>query len=317
MKQLITTLIIVALIAVGAYFLIQYTFNTTTPSAPTPEEQQPDDITNGMAQPLGNEQPKETAELKATSTTVEKNTIIGTSVNGHDITAYQYGTGDTELLFVAGIHGGYEWNSVLLAYALMDYLKSNPDVIPTNEQVTVIPVLNPDGLYTTVGTAGTFTASDVPASIDKQIAGRFNGNNVDLNRNFDCDWQASGTWQNKTVSGGSAPFSEPESKAFMDYVDAHSPTAVVVYYSAVGGVFASNCHNGILPETSTLTNLYANASGYKAYENFNFYKVTGDAVNWLAKNSIPAISVLLTNHQDIEWTKNKAGVDAVLSHYGK
>jgi hypothetical protein len=38
-------------------------------------------------------------------------------------------------------------------------------------------------------------------------------------------------------------------------------------------------------------------------------------VNWLAKENIPAISVLLTNHSDIEWTKNKAGIEAILSHY--
>jgi len=31
--------------------------------------------------------------------------------------------------------------------------------------------------------------------------------------------------------------------------------------------------------------------------------------------NIPAISVLLTNHTDAEWTKNKAGVDAVLQYF--
>ena len=42
---------------------------------------------------------------------------------------------------------------------------------------------------------------------------RFNADGVDLNRNFDCDWAPTGTWQNKTVSGGTAAFSEPEAAA--------------------------------------------------------------------------------------------------------
>src|SRR3989344_8041800 len=51
--------------------------------------------------------------------------VIGTSVQGRKIEAYTYGNGDTNLLFVGGIHGGYEWNSVLLAYQFMDYLAGN------------------------------------------------------------------------------------------------------------------------------------------------------------------------------------------------
>jgi len=91
----------------------------------------------------------------------------------------------------------------------------------------------------------------------------------------------------------------------------------MVWYSAAGGVFASNCHAGILPETKTITKKYADASGYPAYESFDFYATTGDMVNWLAKNNIPAISVLLTNHTDVEWTKNKTGIDALLKYYAQ
>lgn len=247
----------------------------------------------------------------------EKETVIGSSVQGNEITAYHYGQGDTELLFVGGMHGGYSWNTVEVAYELMDYLDKNEGVVPENIRVTVIPVLNPDGLQKIVGTTERFSVDSVPENQVDTIPGRFNANTVDLNRNFDCDWQASGTWQNKTVSGGSAPFSEPESQALKNYVENNNPKAVVVWYSSVGGVFASNCHNGILPETTVLTNLYANASGYKAYENFDFYEITGDAVNWLAKNNIPAISVLLTTHDDSDWDRNYKGFTAMLEHYSK
>lgn len=247
----------------------------------------------------------------------EGKTVIGTSVEKRDITAYHYGNGDTEMLFVGGVHGGYSWNTALLAYELMDYLEANPSVIPKNIRVTVIPVLNPDGLYKVIGATGRFMATDVSISKDTQISGRFNANGVDLNRNFDCDWQSKGIWQSTSVSGGAKAFSEPESKALRDYAETRKPHAVVIWYSAAGGVFASNCHNGISPETNTIMNAYANASGYPAYDKFDFYEITGDATNWLAKNNIPAISVLLSTHEDIEWNKNRAGFEALLEHYAE
>jgi hypothetical protein len=197
----------------------------------------------------------------------------------------------------------------------MDYLEGNPNIIPSGVMVTVVPVLNPDGLFETVGTADRFTEGDVPSGEGATIPGRFNANGVDLNRNFDCDWQSTGTWQSREVDGGSAAFSEPESQALRDYVEAHRPRAAVVWYSAAGGVFASDCHGGVLPETIEITNLYADASGYRAYESFDFYTITGDMVNWLAKEGIPAISVLLSTHDDVEWEENRAGVEALLEHY--
>jgi len=309
MKQFTPILIVVILIALGAayWFLLR-------PAAQAPVDEP--DVVGDFIPLTPPDEPEPIVVEESDELPFVTETVIGQSVQGRDITAYHYGTGDTELLFVGGIHGGYEWNTVLVAYQLMDYLNANPNVVPANVTVTVIPVLNPDGLNKIVGSPGRFSLVDVPDSAAATIPGRYNANNVDLNRNFDCDWQAQGVWQDKTVSGGTAPFSEPESQAFRQYVQARRPTAVVVYYSAVGGVFASNCHTGILPETLTLTNLYADASGYKAYEDFDFYTITGDAVNWLAKNKIPGISVLLTTHEDVEWERNNAGVLAILNHYG-
>jgi len=297
MKTIIAILVVI-IVAIGAGVLY---LNYHTPPAVTVNN-------NGAAT---------TTEPVATTTPTAETqgaTVIGKSVNGKDITAYHYGTGSTELLFVGGLHGGYDWNTSLVAYDLKDYLDQNPNAIPANESVTVIPVVNPDGLAQVVSKTGEFTAADVSKSADT-VAARFNANNVDLDRNFDCDWQATGVWQTKSVSGGTAAFSEPESQAIQAYVAAHKPTAVVVWFSAAGGVFASNCHDGVLPATDTLTQTFATASGYPAHESYDFYATTGDMVNWLAKEQIPAVSVLLTNHTDPEWTKNLKGIQAVLTQY--
>lgn len=299
MKNIIIILLVVILAGIGIYIFTK----NLPPKA---------DVTTDTTQSPGDTETSQTNDL-----TEGSEVVIGKSVEGRDITAYNYGEGDTQILFVGGIHGGYSWNTVLVAYELMDYLKANPDIIPSKVKVTVVPVLNPDGLNKVVGTLGRFTKTDVSSSQAIKISGRFNANNVDLSRNFDCGWQSVGMWQTTTVSGGSKAFSEPESLAIRNYVETHKLDAVVVWYSAAGGVYASSCDSGILPQTSTITNIYAKASGYPAYESFDFYETTGDMVNWLAKNKIPAISVLLSTHEDIEWDKNQKGIEALFQYYAK
>lgn len=305
MKNILTTIIVLVLIAFGAYFFFADRetdgLETTNPNINT---------TTGTSSSA-------TAGNTATTTTRGDISVIGQSLEKRDIVAYHFGQGDEEILLVGGIHGGYSWNTALVAFEAIDYFKQNEDLIPENITITIIPVLNPDGLASVVGTAERFGASDVSKSENVRIAGRYNANEVDLNRNFDCKWQAKGTWQSREVSGGTSAFSEPEAIAVREYVNEHSPVAALVWYSAAGGVYASSCENGILPETRTLTALFADASKYTAHENFNSYDITGDMVNWLAKEKIPAISVLLTTHQSVEWNRNKAGIEAILGHFAK
>lgn len=258
-----------------------------------------------------------TVETPSTPTSRGAKSVIGTSAGGNEIVAYHFGSGTRELLFIGGIHGGYSWNTALLNFELLNWFDANKDKIPDDVLVTVIPVLNPDGLKVVTGETGSFTASAVKATEAEKVTARFNTHEVDLNRNFDCEWQPVGTWQNKEVSGGDAAFSEPETAALKAYVESYQPTAVIAWYSAAGGVYASNCKAGVLPETTILTNLYAKAAGYTPHETFNYYEITGDMVNWFAKLKIPAISVLLTNHTDTELNKNIAGVEAVLNHYAE
>jgi murein tripeptide amidase MpaA len=299
MNKILVGIIIMLLAIAGAYFYYQNSADlvvTETPVATTTEQA----TTTTPATPI-----------------ILPEEVIGTSVEGRPIVAHNFGAGSKKIVFVGGIHGGYEWNTSLLAFQLIDHLKANPAAIPADVQVTVIPVVNPDGLSKVVGTSSRFTAASVSKSQTVQVSGRFNANTVDLNRNFDCDWNTSGTWQNKKVSGGTAAFSEPESATMKAYFEKVNPTAVVVWYSAAGGVYSSNCHDGVLPETTALTDLFAKASGYPAHEVFNYYEITGDMVNWLAKQKIPAISVLLKTHTDTEWDKNRAGVEAVLQRYAQ
>ena len=286
MKRSIKIALTLALLGVGILVLLNVLYKTPdTPIAP------------------------ETADIKHES--------IGKSVEGRDIEAYTYGNGDTHLIFVGGIHGGYEWNSVLLSYQFMDYLRENPTIIPANLTVAVIPSANPDGLYKVIGKEGRFTISDIPTKEQALGTGRFNANGVDLNRNFDCKWKPESTWQNKVVSAGSSAFSEPEAAAIRDFVLKYSPHAAIFWHSKANAVYASECTKGILPKTLDIMNVYAKASGYRAVKLFDEYEISGDAEGWLASINIPAITVELKTHETIEWEQNLAGIKALFNYYAQ
>jgi hypothetical protein len=248
---------------------------------------------------------------------VSGTSVIGTSAGGHDITARTYGSGDTHLLFVAGLHGGYGWNTIKVADRMMQWLENDPSVIPEGLSITVVPNMNPDGLETTTGTTSlAFAESSVP-SREQTIPGRFNANDVDLNRNFNCNWQPEGTWQSRTVDAGSSAFSEPETQALRDWINTNNPDGAVVFYAAAGAVYSSACNGEPATASTDLMNTYAEGSGYAAEGEFDSYEVTGDAVDWMAKQGVPGISVLLSDHQSVEWQQNRAGIEAVLESYAQ
>lgn len=241
--------------------------------------------------------------------------IIGKSVEGRVIDAYMYGNGETHLMFVGGIHGGYEWNSVLLAYQFIDYLKANPSLIPSNITIAVIPSANPDGVHKVTSLEGRFTVSDVSTVKKVLEAGRFNAHNVDLNRNFDCKWKTKSMWKNKIVSAGTSAFSEPEAVAIRDFVLEYNPSGAILWHSKANAVYASKCEQGILPKTLEIMNVYAMASGYTAIKSFDAYETSGDSEGWLASIDIPAITVELSTHETVEWERNLAGIKALLKYY--
>ncbi len=298
MKNTIIALVLISILGLGGYL---YMNRAPEPPTPTPQAQE-------------TPTPSEPEATTAPIVEDKSHTILGQSVGGRNVVAYHYGEGEREVLFIGGIHGGYEWNTALLAYEVMEYLATAASSTPEGVKVTVIPVMNPDGLTKVVGTSSRFAAADIPASQDVQISGRSNGNGVDLNRNFDCDWKATGTWRKTEVSGGSEPFSEPESAAVKAYIEANTPEAVVVWFSAADGVYSSSCTGAVSATTKTLNQAYAKGSGYASHEKFDAYTVNGDITNWLARKGIAAISVLLSTHEDIEWAKNRNGVRAVLEH---
>ncbi len=305
---IIGVVVLAILLGAGVYFF--------TRQSPDPVYVAPDSTSSATSTPTP---PVSSANPAPAPAKVEnkERTVLGTSIEGREVVAYHFGAGERELLVVGGLHGGYEWGTVLLAYQLIDHLKTQPNVIPANMKVTVIPAANPDGLAKVVGEKERFTSVDVSASKEVQASGRFNANQVDLNRNFGCDWKATGMWQSKRVSGGSAAFSELETQAIQTYVEGRSLSGVIALFSAGGGVYASYCGGAASTATRSLLAAYAQASKYPSFETYDHYEITGDMTNWLASLGVPAISVLLTSHDNTEWEKNRAGFIAALAHLAR
>lgn len=246
-----------------------------------------------------------------------RRSVVGTSTGGYPIEAYQIGNGPVRLAFIGGIHGGYEWNTTLLAYQAIDYFTAHPEQLPDSVSLYIVPSANPDGLVTLIGRFGRFSFDDARSLIPTNtFPGRFNGNGVDLNRNWSYNWRPDAFWWQARVSGGTEPFSEVETQILRDFLTAPPMTAVVFWHSAARGVFSGTC-DAPLPQTNTLANIYAATAGYPAYDSFDAYPITGDATDWLCSQGIPAIVVELSSKRGLDWPQNLAGMQAMLTTYGR
>ena len=241
--------------------------------------------------------------------------VIGRSVQNRPIYRFTFGEGPVHLVFVGAIHGGYEWNSALLAYQAIDYFAVFPQDVPANITLHIIPTANPDGLFLATGKEGRFTAADIPpGDALNLLPGRFNANEVDLNRNWDCRWSAQAFFRDQVISGGSAAFSERETQVLRDFLTQPQIQGVVFWHSAAATVIPGGCEESH-PPSLELAEVYRAAANYPNNTSLG-YPITGDASDYLAQQGIPAITVELTNHEDTDGGQNMNGMLAVLQWAG-
>ncbi len=142
---------------------------------------------------------------------------LGTTVCGRNILSISKGTLSGCLLIVAGVHG-VEWITSLIA---LKFLEDNPDI---DCDITVIPMLNPDGAELASGYGVKWSA---------------NGRGVDINQNFNADWEAgrerlSAAGYDKpgaTRYPGKFPESEPETRAVVEFISKNRPRIVIALHS--------------------------------------------------------------------------------------
>lgn len=221
--------------------------------------------------------------------------VIGTSQGGAPLVVYELGTSSTRVLVLGGQHGGPEANTVELAGDLLDYFVQTPGAMPSNLELDVLPVANPDGL----------------ADGQRQFL-----SGVDPNRNWGGgDWRSDAYDSNgqfRVGLGGPEPFSEQETRALADWVLARRPAFIINYHSAGGFMFGPRDGVG-----GALASAYADASGYNWPAPGGHsplpYTASGSMNVWLRDAGIPAVLVELSAPRATEIERNLAGLNAVLA----
>jgi hypothetical protein len=223
---------------------------------------------------------------------------IGYSVEKRPLEVYRFGTGQTERLIVAGMHGGSEFNTIQLADLLITYFKDHPEIVPTNVSLYILRDLNPDG-----------------EARSHDYNGRANAHNVDLNRNWDANWQKDwprdNCWTYTDVTGGTGPMSEPETKAVAAFIQSHHFDALINYHSAALGIFAG----GLPPDDYSirLAKAVASVSTYP-YPPINVGCVyTGGFTDWANEKGIAALDVELTDHTHTDYDMNLKVLETFLN----
>jgi murein peptide amidase A len=227
-------------------------------------------------------------------------TIIGYSLAARPIEVYTFGVGEREMLIVAGIHGGYEWNTIALANELITHINENPGAIPSDVTLYIIRNMNPDG-----------------EARDHGIDGRVNNNGVDLNRNFPSEnwteeWDRDGCWIYRPTTGGAYAGSEPETRSVMGFIKTHKIQALISYHSAALGVFPG----GVPWEepSKELAKALAKVTEYLYPPIDTGCEYTGTLADWAVENSVgAAVDMELRNHRDTDFEENLKALKVFLN----
>jgi len=226
---------------------------------------------------------------------------VGSSIEGKSIDVFRFGSGSNVRMIIGGIHGGYEWNTSVLSYLLIEDIKSGRIKVPFDTTLYILPILNPDGYF------------DYPDS----SYGRGNARSVDLNRNWDAiweaDWPRTGCFSYVYITAGEKPFSEPETQALSQFILDNQVKALISYHSAMSSIFA-----GGRPEPDTasenLAKALASVSGYN-YPPLDGGACcyTGQLIDWASANGIAAVDIELTDHDSNDIVINRKVLEAFLA----
>ena len=242
----------------------------------------------------------------------ERYVRIGTSFNGHAINAWSFGSGSQCIVVAGGIHGRYEETTTHITARLIDYCAENEGKL--HAVIKIIPNLNPDSFE--------YERNDPLVRKDPSRA-RFNGNMVDLNRNWDTpDWESNVEYTQNEVrrlAGGAAPMSEPETACFADFLldqkDKHEAMYVIILHSYVANImkkgyvlpsYTFNHENEmeISAASNTLADMFIHNDHFYKSVVFQHYKITGELAHWCGLHDITQIDLELADERGIDSHRN-------------
>lgn len=151
---------------------------------------------------------------------------IGRSVSGKKIICFRVGSGNKKLFLAGAFHGmEYLTAAFLVKFAAeINYAAENKAVffgrdagrLIKNVSLYIAPMINPDGV-------------NIAAEENKRW--QANARGVDINHNFDADWEQITKMPAPSKYGGEYPHSEPETKAVADFVRREQFDMVIAFHS--------------------------------------------------------------------------------------
>lgn len=162
----------------------------------------------------------------AVTKVVPKHDIVGFSSKGNVIQAVTISPPKYKrtILMTFAMHGfddswDYDGASLVqIANDIIGYFAENPADLH-NTRLIILPCVNPDGLL---------------RSYNDSVAGRCNGQGIDINRDFDYQWTYCGETQYHT---GDKPFSTPEANLLKDLVLNEQPDLVIDFHGWMNAVY--------------------------------------------------------------------------------
>jgi g-D-glutamyl-meso-diaminopimelate peptidase len=251
--------------------------------------------------------------LKARYPFIETGTL-GKSVLGKNLYYIKLGNGPNEVFYNAS-HHSLEWiTSVLLMKFIENFSKSysegtnlagyNVRDIWNESTIYILPMVNPDGVNLVLDGL----QSDNPfysnlitwnnGSTDFSKVWQANIRGVDLNHNYDASWNLSKqaeaalgiTGPGPTRFSGTAPESEPESKAVADFTRSHNFRLVLAYHSQ-GEIIYWTYSNIMPPDAQRIAELFSSVSGYELSQTYGIASYAGYKDWFIEKYRRPGFTI--------------------------
>ncbi|MEK7728390.1 MAG: M14 family metallopeptidase, partial [candidate division KSB1 bacterium] len=234
---------------------------------------------------------------------------IGRSVEGRELWAIKISDNaaaqenETRVVFLGG-HHAREWIAVdvpyLIAAHLLTEYGSNPQItaLVDNAEIWIVPMVNPDGHQYSVTSQRLWRKNR-----------RNNGDGtfgVDLNRNYGYAWGGPGSSGDSfsEIYRGPSAFSEPETQAVRNFLQAHPPRALITYHNFSqlilypwGNTNAAPPQRGLLDSLAVaMANRIRDVHGenYTPEQASDLYLASGDTGDWLlATFGVPGFTIEL------------------------
>jgi len=167
------------------------------------------------------------AGLGSSGPNASRRLVIGHSVRGRPIVAFERGDPSAPATIVVGVIHGTEPAGLRVISQLRHV------ALPAHVHLWLVPTINPDGLA-----AGT----------------RQNAHGVDLNRNWPAGWRHNGRpWDG--YYSGRRPLSEPEDRAMRAFILRVRPALTIWYHQPLDEVYGSDPHVAVLKRYARLSGL--------------------------------------------------------------